>query len=68
TFKIHPPLEYDENLCHLNLKLASEHIPYKHVTIIIEDAEYVESVYPHPPSLKQVNAGDKIAYQGSVAE
>ena len=49
-FKIRPPLEYDEQYCHLNLKLADEHIPYKVVTIAIHDPDgFVHQIFPHSP-------------------
>ncbi|MGB7545315.1 MAG: DUF2207 domain-containing protein, partial [Methanothrix sp.] len=38
-FRIHPFLECDPELCHWNLKLADEHLPYKRVTIYIHDPD-----------------------------
>ena len=51
-FRVHPPVECDEELCHLNLKLADKHLPYLNVALILEDDGKLEEVYPHPPSLK----------------
>ncbi|MCJ7761534.1 DUF2207 domain-containing protein, partial [Candidatus Bathyarchaeota archaeon] len=68
AFQIRPPMEYDENRCHLNIKLASTHLTYRNVTIIIKDSSYVEAVYPHPP-LMQVNRRDsEIMIRGSSAK
>ena len=41
VFVIHPPLEFDDDLVHLNLKLASKHIEYREVRVIFEDEELV---------------------------
>ncbi|UCH56814.1 MAG: DUF2207 domain-containing protein, partial [Candidatus Bathyarchaeota archaeon] len=64
-FDIHPPLEYDDEAGHLNLKLASEHITYKQVTLVFEDAGYIERLYPHPPSLSVEEEGGSIIVRGS---
>jgi len=56
-FKIYPPLEYDERYCHLNLKLADEHLPYKTATVAIHDPNgFVYQIFPHSPMVvKQEN-------------
>jgi len=64
VFRIHPPIEYDGRLCHLNLKLADEHLPYLRVTVSVEDKGFLKEVYPHPPSLKIVE-GNFLEIQGS---
>ncbi len=64
-FEIHPPIETDKDVAHLNLKLADRHIPYRNVEIIFKDADYVEKVYPHPPYLKVSNDGLDIKVTGS---
>lgn len=49
-FKVHPPLECDDEYCHLNLKLADEHLPYRTATIAIHDENgSVRRIFPHPP-------------------
>jgi len=49
VFKVHPPLECDQESCHLNLKLADEHLPYKHVTITVHDPDgLITQVFAHP--------------------
>lgn len=66
TFKIRPPIEYDDNVCHLNLKLADEHIAYEKVNIIVEGADNVVKIYTHPPSLSVSRQENRIIIQGSV--
>jgi len=65
TFDIHPPLEKDEDVGHLNLKLASTHLPYSHVTIIFEGADYIASSSLHPPMFKVRNEDGRIVVMGS---
>jgi len=64
-YKLHPPIEYDEEYSHLNLKLASEHVPYSNVRITLEDAELIDTVYPHPNTLNLLDNGDQIIITGS---
>ncbi|HID96572.1 MAG TPA: DUF2207 domain-containing protein, partial [Thermodesulfobacteriaceae bacterium] len=48
-FTLHPPLEIDEDLYHLNLKLADEHLPYKNVDIVVHDPEgKISELFTHP--------------------
>ncbi|HUS78782.1 MAG TPA: DUF2207 domain-containing protein, partial [Patescibacteria group bacterium] len=68
TFKVHPPLEHDDEYAHLNLKLANEHMAYSEVTIILEDAGYISRVYPHPPSMKVTDEGNRIIITGRSGE
>ena len=68
TFKVFPPIEYDSTYDHLNLMLADVHIPYKNVTVIIDNASYVDAVYAHPPSLKVSRTGNQITISGSAAQ
>ncbi|AEA47777.1 DUF2207 family protein [Archaeoglobus veneficus] len=50
SYFINPPLECDEEICHLNLKLADEHVPYKRVEIVLNDPyNQILRVFPHPP-------------------
>ncbi|MEM3380574.1 MAG: DUF2207 domain-containing protein [Candidatus Bathyarchaeia archaeon] len=67
-FRIHPPLECDNNLCHLNLKLATKHFAYRDVTLTVEDSSYIENIYPHPPDLKIVRGEGKIVLKGQIAK
>ncbi len=68
VFRLHPPLECDKEYCHLNLKLADEHLPYKHVTLTIHDPDgLIEGVFPHPITDAQKN-GDTWVIEGVSAE
>jgi len=50
VFRMHPYLECDAESCHLNVKLATEHLPYKQVTLAVHDPDgSVTQVYTHPP-------------------
>ena len=49
TFQIHPLLEVDEKHSHWNLRLADEHLPYRHFTIAVHDpSNLVERLFPYP--------------------
>ncbi len=67
-YKVRPPLEYDSEYSHLNLKLASDHIPYKNIRVEIENAGFLDKIYPHPPTLKRSTDKNMIVYTGSSAE
>jgi uncharacterized membrane protein len=50
VFRLHPPLECDAEYCHVNLKLADEHLPYKQLTIAIHDPnDAIVQLFSHPP-------------------
>ena len=63
-FDIHPPLEFDEDVGHLNLMLGDKHLEYREVEIVLADADYVQEVYPHPPSLRVERRGGDIVLTG----
>ena len=63
-FDVHPPLEFDEEVGHLNLMLGDEHLEYREVEIVLADADYVQEVYPHPPSLRVERRGGDIVLTG----
>jgi uncharacterized membrane protein len=63
-FDVHPPLEFDEDVGHLNLMLADEHLEYREVEIVLADADYIQEVYPHPPSLRVERRGEDIVLTG----
>ncbi len=67
-YQVRPPLEYDFEYTHLNLKLASEHITYQNVRVEIENLGFIEKVYPHPPTLRQSTDKNWLVYTGSSAE
>jgi uncharacterized membrane protein len=67
-FVMHPPLEYDQDIGHLNIKFADEHIPYHNVEIVFVDADYIVEAYPHPPSYRMSREGDDLVITGSSGE
>ena len=68
TFKIMPPLEVDDEYVHLNLKLASVHLPYEKVRVAFEDPGYIVKSYSHPPTLKKTTDMNMIVFTGSSGE
>ena len=67
-YKVRPPLEYDNEYSNLNLKLASDHIPYDNVRVEIENLGYIEKLYPHPPTLQQSTDKNWYIFTGSLAK
>lgn len=68
TYLVKPPLEYDDEYAHLNLKLATEHLPYKKVRVAFENPGYILNSYPHPPTLRRTTEGNMIVFTGSSGE
>lgn len=68
TFKVIPPLEYDEEHVHLNLMLANDHIPYEKIRVAFENPGYITNYYPHPPTLRKSTDKNMIVFTGSSAE
>ncbi|MEM3727343.1 MAG: DUF2207 domain-containing protein [Candidatus Bathyarchaeia archaeon] len=68
AFKIYPPIEYDGKLCHLNLKLADEHLTYRTVEVTLKNASYILKVFPHPPSLKIIKYENEFRLYGSSSK
>jgi len=68
TYLVKPPLEYDDEYAHLNLKLATEHLPYKKVRVAFENSGYILNSYPHPPTLRRTTDGNMIVFTGSSGE
>ncbi|MDD1667316.1 MAG: DUF2207 domain-containing protein, partial [Methanomicrobiales archaeon] len=66
SFRLHPPIEYDTQWSHVNLRLADEHIPYHSLQIAIP-AEGVKVAYPYPPFLAAGTAGGTMTLTGSAA-
>jgi uncharacterized membrane protein len=67
-FDVHPPLEFDEDVGHLNLMLADKHLEYRDVEIVLADADYIQEIYPHPPSLRVERQGGDIVLTGRSGE
>jgi uncharacterized membrane protein len=68
TFRIHPPLERDDEWAHLNLQLANRHLPYQSVEVVFTDADYIHDLFPHPPSFQVVREENRIIVTGSSRE
>ena len=64
---LHPPIQYDNEVSHLNLKLQREHIPIKKFMITLPK-EYIVKVYPRPPTLKISEDQDNIFISGASPE
>ena len=64
-FRIHPFLECDQELCHWNLKLADEHLPYKRVTICIHDPDNLTVQFFTRPEMNFNKVGDSWIITGS---
>jgi hypothetical protein len=67
TFRVHPPIEYDARLQHLNLLLADSHVPYRSVTLVVP-ANGVTGIYPYPPSLSVSREGDAYIITGKAGK
>ena len=65
-YDLHPPVEYDDEYAHLNIRLVDEHIPYRDLTITYP-ANYVREIYPHPPGLKVDRSGESYIVTGKLA-
>ena len=50
SYVLHPPVQYDDQYAHINIKFMQDHPAIKNVHIVIP-AKYVVSIYPHPPTL-----------------
>jgi len=64
VFKLHPPIRYDGEHCHLNLLLADGHLPYLKVVIRIVDGGLVK-VAPYPASMRVLKREDGVEIHGS---
>ena len=67
TFIVHPPVEYDDDVAHLNLQLASSHVPYRQVTITLPDT-YVQDIWVRPASMTVEQTGGEYRITGSAGE
>ncbi|HII95933.1 MAG TPA: DUF2207 domain-containing protein, partial [Candidatus Methanofastidiosum sp.] len=67
NYILHPPIQYDSEVSHLNLKLQREHIPIKNFKIMIAK-ESIVKVYPHPPNLKVSEDQNYIIITGTSPE
>ena len=67
TWDIIPPVERGTDADHLNIDLATTHIPYDSVTITIP-SQGVLALYPHPADLSVRKTADSYTITGSAAE
>jgi uncharacterized membrane protein len=67
-FDVHPPLEFDEDVGHLNLMLGDVHLEYREVEIVLMEADYIQEVYPHPPWLRVERRDEDIVLTGRSGE
>ncbi|NLA38924.1 MAG: DUF2207 domain-containing protein, partial [Methanomicrobiales archaeon] len=67
-YQVRPPVEYDEEWAHLNLKLASEHVPYRDLRITLPFAGVIEEVYTHPPTLEIERTAEDVVITGSASQ
>jgi uncharacterized membrane protein len=68
-FSIYPPIEYDNTVSHLNLKLADEHFPYKKVNIhVVDKNDNILNLFVHPVGFKVSKTGDEYIITGHSPE
>lgn len=65
TTQWYPPVEYDDQWYHLNLLLASEHVPYESLWVTFPE-HGVGAIYPHPARLLVTKENDQYVVTGSV--
>ncbi|MDD1646331.1 MAG: DUF2207 domain-containing protein, partial [Methanomicrobiales archaeon] len=65
TFRLHPPIEYDPENSHLNLRLADAHVPYRAITLTVPDGG-IEDIYSYPPFLSITRQEDSYVIMGSA--
>ncbi|HWQ67108.1 MAG TPA: DUF2207 domain-containing protein [Methanospirillum sp.] len=65
TWQISPPVERGIDADHLNIDIATSHIPYSSVRITFP-ADNVISVYPHPADLTVTREGERYILTGSA--
>ena len=65
-FRIHPYLECDQQFCHWNLMLASEHLPYQKFVIYIHDPDdQIVELFTHPQMRLQKEGNQWVISGGS---
>jgi uncharacterized membrane protein len=67
-YQIRPPIEYDDQWAHLNLRLVDEHVPYRDLRITLPFAGSIEEVYTHPPTLNVERTDDAVVITGSASQ
>ncbi|WP_292364882.1 MULTISPECIES: DUF2207 domain-containing protein [unclassified Methanoculleus] len=67
-YRVRPPIEYDSQWAHLNLKLVDEHVPYRDLRITLPFAGVIEEVYTHPPTLEVERTEEAVVITGSAPQ
>lgn len=67
-YQVRPPVEYDNQWAHLNLKLVDKHVPYRNLRITLPFAGDIEEVYTHPPTLEIERTAEAVVITGSAPQ
>ncbi|WP_214020983.1 DUF2207 domain-containing protein [Methanoculleus sp.] len=67
-YRVRPPIEYDSQWAHLNLRLVDEHVPYRDLRITLPFADVIEEVYTHPPTLEVERTAEAVVITGSAPQ
>ncbi|KLK88644.1 hypothetical protein SZ63_06525 [Methanoculleus sediminis] len=65
---VRPPIEYDEEWAHLNLKLVDEHVPFRNLRVTLPFAGQIEEVYTHPPTLEIERTAESVVVTGTAPQ
>jgi len=68
SYVLRPPVEYDREWAHLNLKLLDEHVPFRDIRVTLPFAGMIEEVYTHPPTLAVERTGEAVVITGNAPE
>ncbi|MCM2465061.1 DUF2207 domain-containing protein [Methanoculleus oceani] len=67
-YRVRPPIEYDSQWAHLNLKFVDEHVPYRSLRITLPFAGAIEEVYTHPPTLDVERTAEAVVITGNAPQ
>jgi len=67
-YQVRPPVEYDDEWAHLNLKLVDEHVPFQDLRITLPFAGDIKEVYTHPPTLDIERTAEDVIITGSATQ
>ncbi|ABN58385.1 MULTISPECIES: DUF2207 domain-containing protein [Methanoculleus] len=65
---VRPPIEYDEEWAHLNLKLVDEHVSFRNLRVTLPFAGQIEEVYTHPPTLEVERTAESVVVTGAAPQ
>ncbi len=63
TFQLNPPISIDLQYAHINLALASSHVPYRYVEVVLEGFDPVR-LYLHVPEYSVERKGSTAVIRG----